>query len=222
MIRFALATIVLSALVPAQGKLFGGNGEDRKASTKFLLDEAQGYKMLGSVCIQYGSPTWKSEYDGMVEQAKGKSFRLGKNFWTTLNTSSSLSISGTNIPAGAYYLGAHCDEKGEFHLLVIDAKTADSKAWTPFNSAEWKPTYTCALKHGTSKTSVSNLSIGIEGEDPAALQLQVTWGTHTFSAPLEMKTGTGSVQDAAGKVIEKAKTEAVEAVKKLPEAVKKD
>lgn len=221
MIRIALASLVLSALVPAQAKLYGGNGEDRKACTKLMLDEAQGYKMLGGVCIQYGTPTWKAEYDAMADQAKGKSLRLGKNFWTTLNTSMTLAIGDTKVAPGAYYLGLHCDEKGNFHLLVLDAKTADSKAWAPYNSSEWQAAYTCPMKHGTSKETVETLSISINGEDPAALELEIAWGGHTLKAPMQMHTATDHAKDAAGKMVDKVKAEAAGAVKKLPEAVKK-
>lgn len=221
MIRIALATLALSTLGTAQAILFGGNDEDRKACTKFLLDEGQGYKLLGSVCIQYGQPTWKAEYADMAEQAKGKSLRLGKNYWTTLNTSSALNIAGTNVPAGAYYLGLGCDEKGAFQLLVLDAKNADAKAWTPFNTDAWKADYTCTFKHSTSKTTVEKLSISIEGDQPAALELKIAWGDHALAAPLQMKTSTANAKDAATDGVEKVKAEAGDAIKKAKEAGKK-
>lgn len=226
MIRLSIATLALSVVGTAQAKLFGGNDEPRMAATKLCLDESQGYKMLGAVCIQYGSPAWKAEYDGMAEQAKGKSLRLGKNFWTTLNNSAALTIGGTNVPAGSYYLGLHCDAKGTFSLVVLDAKTANTKAWTPWMADEWKPDFTCAMTHTKSKTSVENLSISLNGDDASKLDLKIAWGGHELTAPVQMSTGTmtDKAKDAAAKGVEKAKTDAAEIkteIKKLPEPVKK-
>jgi hypothetical protein len=222
-IRIATATLALSVLATAQAKVYGPDeAQPRMATTKLVLDESQGYKMLAAACIQYGSPEWKPEYDGMADKAKGKSLRLGKDFWTTMNTTATLTVGGTRVPAGNYYLGLHCDDKGSFHLAVIDAKTANTNGWTPWMANEWKPDYTCALTHSKGKETVKHLSITLQGEDASQLNLKLAWGGHELTAPVQMSTGTTAekAKDAAGTAIDKAKTEAVD-TKKLPEPVKK-
>lgn len=199
MIRFAFAILSLSILAPAQGMLVGGNGDERLACSRFLLDDTQGYKLLGSFCIQYGQPTWKAEYAEMADQAKGQSLRLGKNYWTTLNNSAPLQIGATTVPAGAWYLGLRCDEEGKFHLLVLDAKNADAKAWTPFNPTEWKADHTCALEHAKSEEVVEKLTISVEGKTADALELKIAWGGHVLNAPVKIKpvAGKASASEAS-------------------------
>ena len=222
MIRIAIAALALSTLATAQVATFGDN-DARACTTKWVLDQGQGYKLLGSASIQYGSPVWKAEYDKAAEMLKGKSERLGKGFWTTLNNSVALTIGTTKVPAGSYYLSIHCDDKGNFHLLVIDSKTADTKSWTPWSKTEWKADYTCALTHGKGTKTVDNLSITLNGDDAAKMDLKLAWGGHELTAPVQMHTGTmmDKAKDAAVKGTEKAGTEAVE-TKKVPETVKKN
>jgi len=189
-IRLVLPSLLFALLAPSQAKVLGGNGDDRKAAVKFLFSDD--FKLLGSACIQYGAPTWKPEYEEMAEQAKGQSLRLGKNFWTTLNNSSTLVIGGTSVPAGAYYLGLSCDEKGKFSLLVLDAKNADGNGWTPLSASDWKADYTCPLEHKTSKTqTVDQLAITMEGDEQDDLEFKIAWGGHTLSAKMQIKADAG-------------------------------
>lgn len=224
MIRFAFTALALTVAAAAQPTLFGGN-EERASSTKLLLDPAQGYKMLGGACIQYGQPAWKADYEGQLEGMKGKSWRMGKNYWTTLNAMSALTIGGVNVPSGSYYLGMKYDEKGNFHLLVIDTKKADTNLWSPFVPTEWKADYTCPMTHAKADKVADKLSITLNGETPNALELKVHWGNHQVTANVAMNTTANNAPakavGASMEKVEKAVTETAEKVKKLPEAVKK-
>lgn len=217
MIRLALAALALTAAAAAQPQLFGGN-EQRASTTKLMLDPAQGYKMLGGVCIQYSQPTWKQDYEGKLDQYKGQSWRLGKNYWTTMNTMTALNIGGVQVPAGAYYLGLKLDEKGGFHLLVIDSKKADSNLWSPFMPNEWKADYTCPMNHGKSEKSAEKLTITLDGQTADALELKVHWGTHQVTAKVTMTPAVAAKTSEAS--VEKAKENA-EAMKKAHEGIKK-
>lgn len=183
MIRTAsLASVVALALATApvaQVQVFGGDSP-RMSSTKMIFS-AQ-FEMLGAICIQYGQPKWKAEYEEMADQAKGKSLRLGKDFWTTMNTTTGFTMGGVKVAAGAYYLGLKCDDKGAFSLLVIDAKKSDKNGWAPFNAEQWEADYTVPLTKSTSKETVEALTISVSGSTPDALELKVAWGTHSLTA----------------------------------------
>jgi hypothetical protein len=194
--------LALSLAVPAQAQLqvFGGEAP-RMASTRIFWDNGP----VGMVCIQYGQPEWKAEYDGMLPKLVGKSLRLGKDFWTTLNTSSTLTIGGTKVPAGSYYLGLKCDEDGGFHLLLMRAEKADKKGWAPFVPEPWQAEHTIAMKMGKAEESAQKMSIALGGggDDPTALELSIHWGKHRLSVPTKVHLGESG--ETAGEV------EAVEA-----------
>ena len=82
----------------------------------------------GQFAIDYGRPVWRKEYEDSAnfdKATKGKVYRLGSNFWTTLDSDMPLTIAGKTIPAGLWYLGLHRSEDGAtWSLVFIDpAKT---------------------------------------------------------------------------------------------------
>src|SRR6185436_12892626 len=82
---FRAAIVVAALVLPAQElQVFGGTAP-RMAATRLFFGPQ--FSLKGMVCVQYGQPTWKPEYDAKLESLKGKNLRLGKDFWTTFNTS---------------------------------------------------------------------------------------------------------------------------------------
>lgn len=183
-LRVALVTAALSVPAFGQVQAFGGDAP-RMAATRMLFD-AQ-FNALGMACIQYGAPPWKAEYDSKLESLKGQSLRLGKDFWTTLNTSCPLTIGGVQVAAGNYYLGLKCDAEGKFSLLVLDAATANKEKWAPFNTAPWKPAYTCPLTHTAIETEAAALKMSLtgDGKEPTAMTFTLQWGKHQLAAPVK-------------------------------------
>ena len=104
----ALLGTALFSAAPAQVQAFGDNFP--RMSTRLLYFGETG--PLGQICIQYGQPEWKAEYDQMLTAARGTSQRLGRDFWTSLDTDMDLTIGGTKVPAGQWYLGLRIDEEG--------------------------------------------------------------------------------------------------------------
>jgi hypothetical protein len=203
MIRIPFLTsslLALSLATPAVAQLqvFGGEAP-RMAATRIFWDNGP----VGMVCIQYGQPEWKAEYDGMLGKLVGQSLRLGKDFWTTLNTSCALTVGGTKIPAGSYYLGLKCDEDGGFHLLVLRAEPADAKGWAPFMPEQWQPDFAIAMKKDKVAESAAKMAIALGGgeKSPTALTLSIQWGTHRLSAPVAVHLGEKG-QAAAGAAVE--------------------
>ena len=178
--RVVLAIGALALPCHAQVKAFGSTAE-RMAATRLFFTEK--LELKGMVCAQYGQPQWKDEYDQKLESLKGKQLRLGKDFWTTLNTSVALDFGGTVVPAGSYYLGLKCDAEGNFSLLVLRAEAADKAGWGPFAPNAWKPDFTVAMKRTATDTSVDKLRIDLDSDEkePTHLTLSVSWGKHKLS-----------------------------------------
>jgi Protein of unknown function (DUF2911) len=85
-------------------QVFGGQPDER-ASTRILYETD---KAIGEFAIDYGRPVWKKEYEDPAifdKMTRGKVWRLGKDFWTTLDTSLPLRIAGREVSIGYYYLG---------------------------------------------------------------------------------------------------------------------
>src|SRR5208283_2719107 len=118
-IRIALGAVVLLSLIPAHAQQSkpvvtpeGGPPDDR-ASTRVLYWNRLQHAAAGQFAIDYGRPVWKSVYEDPVkfgQMTKGKVWRMGSNFWTTLDTCLPLKISGKDVPVGYYYLGLHRSE----------------------------------------------------------------------------------------------------------------
>jgi hypothetical protein len=196
-----LAALTLVAALQAQ-KVFGGPDPDRKASTVFVFTDS--FEVLAGVSISYSQPNWQDSYDGMLETLKGSNYsRLGKNWWTTLDTVGTVEIGGMKIEAGSYYLGLACGKDGAFSVLIFDSKQAMKTGWLPFTTAlftgEAKPQTKAplTLAKDSLKEVVLKMEIEIAADkkDPATGKFSIRWGKRELSAPV--KFHMAGAKDAA-------------------------
>ena len=191
--HFLLVTLAALTFVPAQRaqQVVGGPDPDRKASTVFVFTDS--FEALAGVSIGYSQPKWQDSYNGMLEELKGNYTRLGKNWWTTLDTVGTLEIGGTKIEAGSYFLGLAVDEDDAFSLLVFDSKHAMKTGLLPFSTAlyrgeakaEIKAPLTLA-KHSLKEVVVQmEIEITADKKDPATGAFSIRWGEHELSAPVK-------------------------------------
>jgi hypothetical protein len=129
-IRAALGAFVLLSLIPAHAQQSkptvvaeGGQLDDR-ASARVLYWNTVKHGAAGQFAIDFGRPLWKSIYEDPAkfdQMTKGKVWRMGSNFWTTLDTCLPLKISGKKVSVGYYYLGLHrSDDGSKWSLAFID------------------------------------------------------------------------------------------------------
>lgn len=184
----SLAATVLFALPATAQKVqvFGGK-QERAATTAVLF----GDNIMAGMSIVYGQPMWKAEYDQMLDKLKGKTNRLGKDWWTTFTTSIDIDLGGTKIGAGSYVLGIRCDAEGKFHLVGMEATGAMKKGLTPFGPQEWKPDFAVPLElhKGANEASVEKLEmeLKVDAEDPTKGMFTMSWGKHKLTAPLALQ-----------------------------------
>src|SRR5579863_4905351 len=108
-----LAGVILLALsAPAQQtkkgiSAEGGDPDDRGSARVLYWDDAAN-TAAGQFAFDYGRPVWKPVYEDQAKfdaMTKGKVWRLGSNFWTTLDTDLPIEIAGRRVLPGSYYLG---------------------------------------------------------------------------------------------------------------------
>jgi hypothetical protein len=201
--HFLAATLAAVALVSSlwAQQVFGGPDPDRRASTVFVSTDKS--ETLAAASISYSQADWHDDYDGLMEKLKGAYTRLGRNWWTTLDTIGALEIGGTKIDAGSYYLGLAVGQDGAFRLLVFDSMRAMKSGLLPAATAlytgEAKADFTAPLT--LAKNSLKNVVVQLEIEitadkkDPATGDFSIRWGKHELSAPVRFHLAR--TQDAA-------------------------
>ena len=200
----AVTAAFLSTPVSAQLEVFGGAGVRASTMVGYWSDATQSATGLA---IQYGQGQWKDEYDQKLDQLKGKRARLGKDWWTTLDTSLKLDFGGVTVPPGSYFLGLQCDQDGKFALALLDANKALAASAMPFLESAWKIDLSVpmTLEKGVLKQTVERMTIALEPrkDDESKITLSITWGKHRLSATC--KAGLPADKDAGGNKDEKGK-----------------
>lgn len=129
----------------------------------------------------------------MLDSLKGKNLRLGKNWWTSFDTSTALEFGGTRIDAGSYFLGLHCNQDGKFSLLVFEAGKAMKSGMMPFATDGWKGNTVVALelRKDALEQSADKMRIAIEvdKQDPTKGRFSIQWGKHELRADAKLHLG---------------------------------
>lgn len=181
----ALAALCLALPTTAQ-KLTGASGGAMRNETRIMIF-TEDFSTFAMASLTHGQPVWQDSYDGMMDKLKGKMNRLGKDWFTTLITSSELEIGGTKIAPGSYVVGLHCDNDGKFALAMMCSTKAMKDGLAPW-SADWKPEFVAplTLNKGVAKDSVKLMTMTIDAEKDGAGKgtFTLAWGKHTLTAPV--------------------------------------
>ena len=194
----AAALAACAFLAPAAAQTQALNpGNDRTCCTIIFADMSNGFSAKGALNLNYTAPEWKDSYTAMIDSGKFTgNQRLGKNWWTSFDTMVPLTIGGTKVAPGAYFLGLNVSEKGEFKLLVIDAKTAITTGWVPFMPKPWKADVTAPLtlaKDSLKETQTKMvIAFTADEKDTTKGKFTIQWGKHELSAPVVYGLPTAS------------------------------
>lgn len=143
----------------------------------------------GELAINYGQPRWKSEYEGKFDElTQGKRWRFGNNFWTSLDTNLEITISGTGISPGHYYLALERSTEDQWYLLLLDPETIRAEKLDAFFVDEAPPGIRVPLQwmraaEGTDKLTVRLLS---DEDEMSKATLEIQWGKHRLLAPVQV------------------------------------
>ena len=197
-LRIALGGFLLFALLPAHAQQSkpaivaeGGQPDDR-ASARVLYWNTRKNASAGQVAIDYGRPVWKSAYEDPAAfdaMTRGKTWRMGSNFWTVLDTCLPLKISGRSVPVGYYYLGLHRSADGsQWSLAFIDPAKVRAARTDAFEVAKAPVLFEVPMSTATSTGKPAKLTIELSysSDDIHKVRLKVAWGTLALTAPVEV------------------------------------
>ncbi len=182
----ALSVPAFSAAAQDQTALQVFAGESTRAVSRIGYWDNATQSLPGQFSITHGTPPWKSEYAGALEQLKGQRFRLGDNNWPTFDTNIPLTIAGKSIAPGIYYLAMECSKDGDFSLVFLDPKEIMTKRLDAFQAGQTTGGIVIPLKHSTVETISEKLTMKLKrGEvDVKKATLEIAWGPHKATAPI--------------------------------------
>lgn len=179
---------LLFALPTTAQKIQGGSGGAMRNETRMMVFTPD-FSVFAMASLTHGQPEWKAEYDGMLDKLKGRINRLGKDWFTTLITSSEFEIGGAKIAPGSYVVGLHCDNDGKFALALMDSTKAMKNGISPF-ATDWKPEIVCplTLNKDVAKDVVQKMTMTFQAKEGGAGEgtFTLAWGRHTLTAPCQL------------------------------------
>jgi hypothetical protein len=150
----------------------------------------------GQFAIDYGRPVWKKDYEDAAkfdQMTKGHVYRLGSNFWTTLDTDMPLTIGGTTVPAGLWYLGLQRSADGATWSLVFIDPAKARAAHVDASEIERAPiSYKAQMTVEQAADMKEKLTIDLifQRANPKDVTLRVGWGKLQLSAPVQVPVPT--------------------------------
>ena len=181
----------------AQGKkpvvqAFDSPTPDERGATRILYWNTEKKAPLGQVAIDYGRPVWKKEYENQAlfdGFTKGKVWRFGKDFWTTLDTAMPLKIAGREIPYGQYFLGmqrsADCATWSLAFLDPVKVRKAGLDAFV-IDKAPIEFTVPITFEKATESAEKLTIVLMAAKDDIKNVTLKVNWGTLQLTAPIQV------------------------------------
>lgn len=169
-----------------------GGGTDDRASARVLYWNEKTDAAAGQLAIDYGRPVWKNAYEDPTKfdsMTKGKIWRLGSNFWTTLDTDLPLDISGKRVRPGHYYLGLERSADGaQWSLSFINPATAASEHLDAFDIRKANVEFVAPMSVDKPEANPEKLTITLTypKDDFTNVKLKIAWGNLALSAPVKV------------------------------------
>jgi len=151
--------------------------------SSLVVSEQERSRLIASV--EHGQPPWKSEYEERLEAfKKGDRWRLGQNFWTTLEVASELKLGGRKLRPGHYYLGLEALGKGALGLSILDPEKMRKGSMDPFLIDQARPSEIVPLKAEPLDESAEELDIRFVVDENAEknARLVIRFGPHRLEA----------------------------------------
>jgi hypothetical protein len=181
-----LTSIAVSPVLLAQQiQRFGGEAE--RGSTRIAYFGQNTSE--GQFVIDYGRPEWKADYDAKFDElTKGKRWRFGNNFWTTLDTHLDLTIAGAQVARGYYYLVLERTEGDDWYLVLLDPKQIQAKKLDAFMAEQTRGGIRAPLKWEKVEQVTPKLTVNLipTEDDLTKASLEILWGTHKLTAPIDV------------------------------------
>ncbi len=142
----------------------------------------------GQAQIHFGQPQWNDAYDAKLDTLSGKRWRLGQNFWTTLDTNLDLAFGEVEVLAGCWYLALERNPDGGYVLWVLDPVEVRDAHLDAYQVDQTKGGLAIAMEHKDVAVKADKLQIrlDVDGTRKDGAKLLIHYGKHELSAPLTM------------------------------------
>jgi Protein of unknown function (DUF2911) len=174
----------------------GGDPPDDRGSARLLYWNSTAKAAAGQVAFNYGRPVWRKEYEDSAKFdsiTKGRTWRMGSNFWSNLYTDLPITISGKVISPGQYFLGLERSADGSaWSLAFIDPVKVRKARIDAFQIEKAKVEFTVPMTTDTAPAdAVEKLTITLTHpeNDMRDATLKVAWGHLALSAPVKVTVG---------------------------------
>lgn len=139
----------------------------------------------GQFSIEYGAVPWQPKFGKAIGSEKflGRKWRLGADFWTSLDTSLPMSIGGVDVPPGYYYLTLEQRDEQSFVLALHDAGKVKKQKLDAFVAHVLQGGIEVPMKHTAGNEVAGKLAIEIKlsnGQDKG--QCRIAFGPHLLTA----------------------------------------
>ncbi len=169
-----------------------GGAPDERASARVLYWNTKADAAAGQFAINYGRPVWKKDYEDPAKFdaiTKGKTWRMGSNFWTALVTDLPLKIGGQSVRPGTYFLGLHCSAEGSsWSLAFIDPVAVRRAHLDAFDIRKASTMFEAPMSVAKAEGKVDKLTITLSysKENIRNVTMKVAWGNLALTAPIEV------------------------------------
>jgi hypothetical protein len=170
-------------------------GVQERGSARILYWDTKANTAFGQFAIDYGRPAWKKEYEDAVnfdKLTKGKTYRLGSNFWSSLDTQLPLKISGVRVAPGHYYLGLARSSKGDkWSLVFIDSAKSRAMHLDAYQIERGPVLFQIPMTTEPIVDPSEKLTITLSypKDKPKQATLRIGWGKLQLAAPVEITVG---------------------------------
>jgi hypothetical protein len=188
----ALVLLGAISLQAQQNYVSEGGTPDDFASARlayFAKDHA-----VGQFAFTYGRPVWRPEYDDtgkFDELTKGKIWRLGSNYWTSLYTDLAITIGGKAVAPGLYFLGLVRSADGaNWSLAFLDPGKVRAAHIDAFYIQAAHVEFTAPMtSEPRREEAAQKLTITLTAKDKAAKEakLEVAFGHLSLTSPVTVK-----------------------------------
>jgi tetratricopeptide (TPR) repeat protein len=160
-----------------------------RRNTRVVWFDRQGSP--GQIAIDWTPVAWNDRYDASLAEGTfiGKRWRLGADFWTTLDTSVPLQFGAVRVPPGYYYLTLLQPTADTFVLAVHDATAVRQQKLDAAFAHLLKAGIEVPLQHAVGDETAAALAMGLT-TDPGANDagtLTVQFGAHLLTAAMKMQ-----------------------------------
>lgn len=171
-------------------EVYGDADPNDRGYDRVLYWDQQKDSAAGEFSIHYGRPVWKKEYEDTAKfdgMTNGKTWRLGKDFWTVFDTNLPLRIAEKEVPVGSYYLGLFRSADGSgWSLAFIDASKARAARLDAFEINKAPILFKTPMtedKAASSPAEKLTVKFSYQKANPREVTLRISWGNFNYKLP---------------------------------------